>query len=303
VVLVTRRTRLEELLDRFHTVDQARIYVERLDADFGDYEREHAAYSEARRAVLEVLMAHGRYQAIDRRYLPNFLFGRDDVVIALGQDGLVANTMKYLDGHPLVGLNPDAARYDGVLLPFAPDALALVLPEVLADQRPERTVTMAEATLPAGQRMLAVNDLFVGPRTHTSARYELQWKGQVERQSSSGIIVSTGLGSTGWMSSVVTGSAGIARAWDPEAHRVAYEPLAWDSARLRFAVREPFPSRNTGTSLVYGEFDRAHPLTVRVLMAEGGVLFSDGIEADHLRLDAGTLVTIAPSARRGRLIV
>lgn len=303
VVLVTRRTRLEELLDRFHTIDQARFYVERLEADFGEYEREHEVYLESRRTVADVLLAHGRSQVIDRRYLPSFLFGADDVVVALGQDGLVANTMKYLHGHPLVGINPDATRYDGLLLPFGPDDLATILPEVLRGRRPDRAVTMAEARLPDGQRMRAVNDLFIGPRSHTSARYELTWNGDTERQSSSGIIVSTGLGSTGWMASVVAGSLGIAGAWSDAPRVTRYAPLAWESARLRFAVREPFPSRVTGTSLVYGEFDGAHPLVVRSLMGDGGVLFSDGIEEDRIALDAGIAVTVAPAAERGRLIV
>src|SRR5712671_5092639 len=91
VVLVTRRTRLEDLLARHHTAAQAKFYVEHLGADFTDYQREHDAYLEARRATLEVLQAHGRYQVIERAFLPNFLFAPDDLVIALGQDGVVAN--------------------------------------------------------------------------------------------------------------------------------------------------------------------------------------------------------------------
>src|SRR5688572_7902343 len=118
VVLVTRRTRLEELIARHHTAAQAKFYVEHLGADFSDYEREHGAYLAARWGVMQTLERHGRYQVIDRSFLTNFLFGPEDIVVALGQDGLVANAMKYLDGQPLVGLNPEPARYDGVLLPF-----------------------------------------------------------------------------------------------------------------------------------------------------------------------------------------
>jgi NAD kinase len=303
VVLVTRRTRLEDLISRFHTVDQARFYLEHLGADFGDYEREHGNYLAAKKAVAEALVAHGRWQAIERQYLPSFLFGPGDVVVALGQDGLVANTMKYLDGHPLVGINPDPARFDGVLLPFRPNDLALLLRDVLHDRRPDRRVTMAEAALPDGQRLLAVNDVFIGPRSHTSARYEIAWAGQQETQSSSGVIVSTGLGSTGWMTSVVVGSLNIGAAWAHRAAQAAYEPLPWDSARLRFAVREPFPSRTTKTDLVFGEFGADAPLRLTSLMAEPGVIFSDGIEADFVPFGAGATVTIAPAQRVGRLVV
>ena len=253
--------------------------------------------------MTEALLAHGRWQAIDRQYLPNFLFGPDDVVVVLGQDGLVANTMKYLDGHPLVGVNPDAARHDGILLAFQPQEFRSLLKEVLLDRRPDKRVTMAEASLPDGSRMLAVNDLFIGPRSHTSARYEILWAGQQETHSSSGVIVSTGLGSTGWMTSVIVGSLNIAAAWSRTVAEARYAPLPWDSERLRFAVREPFPSRTTKAELVFGEFDGHMPLQLKSLMAEGGVIFSDGIEADHIALDAGVTVTIRPAARAGRLVV
>ena len=89
VVLVTRHTRLEELIARYHTLAQAKFYVEHLGADFADYVNEHEAYSVAKHGVIAALVAHGRWQAIDRSFLPNFVFGPDDVVLALGQDGLV----------------------------------------------------------------------------------------------------------------------------------------------------------------------------------------------------------------------
>lgn len=303
VVLVTRRTRLEELIARFHTIDQARFYVEHLGARFDDYEREHGAYLAARAAVLDVLQAHGRFQIVERGYLPNFLFGPDDVVVALGQDGLVANTMKYLASQPLVGLNPDPARYDGILLPFEARQFGGLLPAVLNDARDARRVTMAEARLPDGQTLYAVNDLFIGARSHVSARYTIAWQGEAEAQSSSGVIVSTGLGSTGWMKSVVTGAVGIAQRTRHAQGELHYEALPWDAPRLRFAVREPFPSRASSAHTVYGEFDADAPLQITSAMPEGGVIFSDGVEADYLIFGAGSTVTIAPAARAGRLIV
>lgn len=303
VVLVTRRTRLEDLLARHHTREQARFYVEHLGADFEDYEREHETYQAAQRQVVEVLQAHGRYQLLDRRYTPNFLFGPQDVVIALGQDGLVANTLKYLEGQPLVGVNPDPARWDGVLLPFAPQDAARVLPEVLAGARPFRSVTMAQAALANGQVQYAVNDLFVGPRSHTSARYELAVGTVREVQSSSGVIVSTGLGSTGWMRSVFTGSVAVAAMVSGGGLSWSFEPQPWDSPDLFFAVREPFPSRSSEATLTCGRLRGGECLALTSQMAEGGVIFSDGIEADYLEFNAGTRVEIAVAARRGRLVV
>ncbi|MGY4307922.1 NAD kinase [Bradyrhizobium sp. USDA 4369] len=302
VVLVTRRTRLEELIAKFLTADQARFYVEHLGADFSDYEREHAAYQAARATATQTLERWGRYQIVDRSFLPNFLFGPADIVAALGPDGLVANTMKYLDGQPLLGLNPDAQRHDGVLLPFAPEDLASLLPEVAADRRAAKAVTMARASLADGQVLHAVNDLFVGARTHVSARYEIATRERQERQSSSGLIVTTGLGSTAWFKSIVTGALAIAGSFGSHGDG-GYTALPWDARTLRFAVREPFPSKTSQTSLVCGGLDGAETLRLRSLMPENGVIFSDGIETDHLDFNAGTEAVIGIAERQGRLIV
>src|SRR5512141_2233436 len=94
IILVVRRTRLDELIARFNTEDQARFYVEHLGADFGDYQLEDRNYKRAVREAEAILSGLGRLQVIPREYVPNFMFGPTDTVIALGQDGLVANVLK-----------------------------------------------------------------------------------------------------------------------------------------------------------------------------------------------------------------
>lgn len=302
VVLVTRHTRIEELIARFHTLDQARFYVEHLGADFSDYVAEHENYLAARRTVESALTSCARVQLLDRGFLPTYLFAPDDVVVALGQDGVVANTLKYLNGQPLIGVNPDPGRYDGVLLPFRPGDLTKVLPEVLTDRRTAKNVTMAKASLSDGQSLYAVNDLFIGPKSHTSARYELRVGQQSELQSSSGIIVSTGLGSTAWMKSIVTGSLAVAQGLGFGTPQRTPDAMGWDAPFLRFAVREPFPSVATKTSLVFGTTNSRNPMKVLSLMPENGVIFSDGIESDFLAFNSGVVATISVAERVGHLI-
>jgi NAD kinase len=303
VVLVTRRTRLEELVARHHTLAQAKFYLEHLGADFSDYLAENAAYARSLEITVRALQAWGRYQVVDRSYLPNFIFAPDDIVVALGQDGLVANSMKYLDGQALIGLNPEPSRWDGVLLPFEPKDLGTVLADVARDKRPTKAVTMAEARLSDGQVLRAVNDLFIGPRTHASALYEIELGERREAQSSSGIIVATGLGSTAWLKSIVTGSMGVAQAMHAGGNGCHYEPQPWDTPQLTFAVREPFPSRASQATLVFGHVDAGQPLKLRSRMPENGVIFSDGMEADYLRFTAGMEATIGVAATQGRLAV
>src|SRR5512143_1606850 len=101
IILVTRTTRLEELMARFNTIGQAKFYIEHLGADFSDYEIEHGTYKTAAKEAGTQLAALGRVQVLDRAFLPNFIFGDRETVVVLGQDGLVANTLKYLKGQPV----------------------------------------------------------------------------------------------------------------------------------------------------------------------------------------------------------
>jgi hypothetical protein len=112
IVLVVRRTRLDDLIARFNTESQARFYVEHLGADFSDYKREDERYKASIADVQRELSMLGRLQTVDRAFVPSFVFGRTDTVVVLGQDGLVANTLKYLDGQPVVGVNPDPDRWE-----------------------------------------------------------------------------------------------------------------------------------------------------------------------------------------------
>ena len=297
IVLVFRETRMEDLKVRYSTKMQAKFRVQTLGGDFGDYEREDAAYHAAIASTQQALASIGRVQLVNRNLLPNFIFGPDDLVVALGQDGLVANTLKYLNGQPLVGVNPDPSRWDGKLLPFTVADIGKVMLEVIANRRPTQSVDMAEAVLTTGTRLCAVNDLFIGVAGHSSARYRITADGKSENHSSSGLIVSTGLGSTGWYRSLVTGAAAIAGT------TAAATDFPWDAGMLRYTVREPFPSRTTGTDLVSGWISPTAPLVLESQMGERGVIFSDGIEHDFLEFNSGTRATISLAGRKGMLVV
>lgn len=304
IILVVRKTRLEELIARFNTIGQAKFYIEHAGADFGDYEKEHQNYKDAVSYVHEAMISQYRLHVIERTYLPNYIFAKDDVVIVLGQDGLVANTMKYLQGQPIIAINPDPDRWDGVLLPFGISDVASVVKSVFLDKIRIKEITIAKAIMNDGQTLYAVNDFYIGPRTHVSARYEIQWEAKKEEQSSSGIIVSTGLGSTGWLKSLLAGARGIEASFMKKAViPTNLEGFAWDSPYLCFTVREPFPSRSSSANIVFGKIAPKKPLKVISKMPDNGVIFSDGIEADFLTFNSGSIVTINTAEKKGLLVV
>jgi len=303
IILITRSTRLEELVARYNTPDQARFYVEHLGASFSDYEIEHRNYKTALQDTEMQLRALGRVQVLDRNFLTNFIFGKEDTVIVLGQDGLVANTLKYLHEQPIIAVNPDPLRWEGVLLPFGVNDVGKIVIDVFAQRRSVREITMAKATLTNGQMLYGVNDLFIGPRSHVSARYQISIGDRKEQQSSSGIIVSTGLGSTGWFRSILAGARGIGSAFGNPLNTDMLKTFRWESNYLYYTVREPFPSKSSAANLVFGKVDTKAPLNLISQMPENGVIFSDGIEADYLEFNSGMQAVISVAEKKGHLVV
>lgn len=242
-------------------------------------------------------------QIVDRDHIPNYIFGKNDLVIAIGRDGLVVNVMKYLSDQKLIGVNPDPKRWDGVLLPFNAKDLSKIIPEVYSGKRSVKSITLACATLNDGQCLYGVNDLFIGQRTHTSARYEIEYDGKKEYQSSSGVIVSTGLGSTGWLKSIIAGTVGVCDYWDSLRKPIQTQYISWDSEILFYTVREPYPSKSTGASIVFGTIEKDKTLKIVSCMSENGVIFSDGLEQDYLQFNSGQVASIGISDRKGYLVV
>lgn len=305
IVLIVRKTRLDELIARFNTEAQAKFYVEHLGADFSDYKFEHENYKSAVMEAQRNLSLLGRLQTVSREYLTNFIFGVSDTVVVLGQDGLVANVIKYLNGQHVVGVNPDPERWEGVLLPFSVPDLPKVIPDVFTRNRPIQNVTMAKVELNNGQVLYGVNDLFIGPKSHTSARYEIQIGDHSEQHSSSGIIVSTGLGSTGWFRSIIAGATGITAQISGQETK-KYKPrqggFTWDADYLYFSVREPWPSKTSSAETTFGKITKKNPLKLISQMPENGVIFSDGIENDFIEFNSGTLALISVAEKKGHLV-
>ena len=304
IVLVSRKTRLQQLVERFNSRGQARFYIEHAGGDFADYEREDDRYRRSldeTRSGLDSLDLGLKVHAIERAIVPTFLFAPTDLVVAVGQDGLVANVAKYVGAQPIIPINPDPDRFDGVLLPFQPRMAHFAVARVLDAKAKIRQITLAEATLADGQRLVGFNDLFIGARSHVSASYAIRTPNAEELQSSSGILVSTGAGSTGWLSSVFNMAAGIAAF---TGGTVGPTPrIAWEDPRLVYVVREPYASKASQAKIVAGTIAPNTTLTIESRMATGGVIFSDGVERDALDFNAGAFATIGAAAHRTQLVV
>lgn len=294
IVLVTRKTPLELLMDRHGTHAQARFYLESRGQLIGSFEEAHERFLAGLARVQSALPPDRRRTRVDRDELDRFLFAPDDVVVMVGQDGLVPNTAKYLEGQLAVGVNPDPERYEGTLCPHPPDSMPALLQWLERREGPAYRVqrrVMSVAEREDGQRLLSLNEVFVGHRTHQSAKYRIQAGGREERHSSSGLICSTGTGATGWSRSIAT-------------QRKIAEPMPKpEEGLLVWFVREPWPSVATGAELNFGYVKPEEQLVCVSEMGEDGVIFADGIEQDRMEFTTGQTVRIGIAPQTLNLVV
>ncbi len=289
-VIVSRASEYEVLLARHGTKNQARFFLRTRGQDIEDVIQRHRLQQEALSTVSRQIPNSWRRAQVARGDLDRFLFEPGDVVLPVGQDGLVANVAKYVDDQLVVGFNPDPASIAGVLVRWNPDQAGEACALVDSGEAIVNELAMVHAQMGDGQELFALNELFIGHRSHQSARYRLAVDGEEERQSSSGVLVSTGTGSTGWASSLCRNRTG------------APDLRAPMDRALIYLVREAWPSVATGVGLTDGVLGADDVLRLTSEM-EDGVVFGDGIESDALELSWGRVLDVRLADRCLRLVV
>lgn len=297
-VIVHRPTPLDEQLARHSTKAAAQFFVSSRGRSLAGVDARHDAVLAALDAVAATIPADWRRGMVARADLDRFLFEPEDIVVVVGQDGLVANVAKYLSAQPVLGVNPERGINPGVLVPLSVADVRDLLPAAAAGRAALERRTMVEAVTDDGQRVVALNEVYVGHPTHQSARYRItppeRDRGQVarpdgEHQSSSGVIVGTGTGSTGWCRSV----------WQERGSSLVL-PSPTDRTLVWF-VREAWPSPATGTTCTEGWLGPDESLEL-VAEADGLVVFGDGMEADYLTLAWGQQVTVRTASAHLALV-
>ncbi|WP_186759113.1 hypothetical protein [Arthrobacter alpinus] len=291
LVIVHRRTELQELLERHATRGQAEFFLRTRGRRIDDLQEHHDCLGAALATVRAAVPAHWRRAEVERADLSRFLLTPEDIIAVVGQDGLVANVAKYLNGHLVVGIDPEPGANPGVLVRHTSAAVARLLQGLgTAGQEACLELTTVTARLDDGQEISGLNEVFIGHASHQSARYQLTTpRGETERHSSSGLIVSTGTGATGWCASIAAERGGRAL------------PAPTES-RLAWFVREAWPSPITGASLTEGVLEMGETLRITVA-SDQLVVFGDGMETDRLTASWGQEITVRLGTRPLRLAV
>lgn len=295
IVIVHRRTELQELLDRHATRGQAEFFLRSRGRSIQDAQDRHDRLTSALATIRAAVPSDWRQAEVERADLSRFLLTAEDIIAVVGQDGLVANVAKYLNGQPVIGIDPEPGANPGILVRHTPSAAVALLGAGDVGRLRCQSLTTVTATLDDGQQLSALNEVFVGHASHQSAKYSItapsftQPGGQTERQSSSGLIVSTGTGATGWCASIALerGGRSLPSPTDP---------------RLAWFVREAWPSPVTGASLTEGILETSEVLRITVA-SDQLVVFGDGMEDDRLTASWGQEITVQLGQRPLRLVV
>ena len=286
VVMVRRETEYESLMVEHGTEQMAVFQLKQRGVSIDEVRARHEHVLGAAEIALGRVPTTWRKTWVLRKDLDRFRFDPGDIVVAIGLDGLVPNVAKYLNGQPVIGVNP--TDWPQQMMHFTAEEL----PELYgASEHRLEARTMVEVEMDDGRSLVALNELFCGHRAHQSAKYDIQVEDHREYQSSSGLIVATGTGATGWARS-------IADATGVEGEDLPAPTDNW----VYYFVREAWASSFTGAELVHGAVHQGG-LRITSKMQAGGTLFGDGIESDGLEFCWGQTATFRVAQRLLNLVV
>jgi len=203
--------------------------------------------------------------------LPKDLEGFD-IVISIGGDGTALSASHFLTKRPLLAINSNPRQSEGALTTLNLEDLDKKLREIKSGkfktEKLERIEVMINDKL---QNPLALNDVFIAnEKAYSMSKYKIRFNGSLEEQKSSGLIFSTGTGSTAWFKSA------------------GGEPFSAQSRVIKMIVREPFLRRISKFKTIRAEIGEKDSCEVIALTPM--VLAIDSIR--EIKLNEGDRVKI-----------
>jgi NAD kinase len=190
------------------------------------------------------------------------LLKQAELVIASVGDELATSVARVLENSRLIPINADPLTSEGALLWPSVDVFEKHIGEVLTGL-PHSYWPRIRVQFNGQLIGDAIGDVFVGAkeRLHVS-HYSIQSTGdKLERQNSSGVVVTTGAGSTGWYRSAY---------WDT-LRSEAFLP----TTNISFVVSEPYRGKLSSYSLIEGELQNGESLLLRSLMPDGIIVLDN----------------------------
>lgn len=214
---------------------------------------------------------------------------RFKLVVALGGDDffkLVGHRIK--DKLPILGVNSDPASSLGALLPITIEQLPDALSQIERGEYRLESWPRLNITLNGIDQGAAINDIILGKRDfRLTSRHQLEYRGEKVTQRCSGILISTGAGSTGWYSSAGRYLGEHDRSFPKTARFARFElrepPLSFSNTE---GIRTP-----NLPAVVEGTIEEGETLRITSLNDDEGIASRDSL--DQLPFPRGTVAEIS----------
>lgn len=194
-----------------------------------------------------------------------------DLVVAIGGDGTALSASHYLTDKPILAVNSSPETSEGFLTTIHHDKIFDKLEELKDKFETEKLERIKISVNGKAIPLLALNEVFIAnEKAFLISKYRIKFDSSEESQKSSGLIFSTGTGSTAWFKSA------------------GGEPFSSQDKFIKMVVREPYEGRITNIntkSLTIGEGD-----FVEVIPETNSVLAIDSIR--EIKLKKGDVVRI-----------
>ncbi len=172
-----------------------------------------------------------------------------DLVISIGGDGTFLSAAHFIENTPILGVNSDTNRSEGALTTIKYSQLNKKIRQILENKVKIRDYTREKIIIHQKNKKIetenALNETFFGNiNPHHTTNYEINYKNKTEPQKSSGIVISTGTGSTAWY------------------HSMGGFSFGREKKQLRFRIRELYKRKIHKSKIKKGKINPNEKLTI-----------------------------------------
>ncbi len=206
VLIVMKKTKFELDIEKYQDLNYYKHITKIQNNAFEKIFSSHIRQLESRKFLQEQVFPKGKF--IFRDELENLNPQNFDLIVALGGDNHFTYVAHYVNEVPLLGCNSDEKTSIGALLGFTPQTLKQTILENWVNTKIEQwSMIYGLIEYPNGkktQTVSCVSEISIrNSNPDLTSRYILEYKGHIEEQKSSGLLLYTGAGSTGWYASCV----------------------------------------------------------------------------------------------------
>jgi len=190
-------------------------------------------------------------------------FKNQNLIISIGGDGTFLSASHFTTNQSILGVNLNHKNSEGALTTIKLHQLENKLKKIFTKKfkikKYQREIVKIFKKDKCIKTELALNETFFGNiNPHHPSNYLIQYKNKKEAQSSSGILISTGTGSTAWYKA----SGGF--------------PFSKTKSQLRFRIRELYKGRIHKPKIKKGKIKQNKKLTI-ISKMNHGILSIDSI--------------------------